>query len=247
MRRRLVLLLAAVALALAGAGAAIFVWRMPRPKPTPKIVAPIEVKPAPQAAPAPHVSTIIDAPGDPALVRRTALKAPREISFAAPVKLGGPSEETSAFYIEEPLTPASGGFLGKFAANGLASDALNVELALNASAESGEAGDDDDGGDLTPENVEAAPAPVANSQQLDVIAGGENGRPQIKQAILRPKIAQKISALLNESGYEPTSAEEVEASAKKLFNVQSLRDGAVALAIGALNPSGAYRCAQLAI
>src|SRR5947209_4267178 len=157
MRWRLVLLLAAVALALAGAGAAVFVWRMPRPKPTPKIVAPIEVKPAPQAAPASHVSTIIDAPGEP------------------------------------------------------------------------------------------APAPVANSQQLDVIAGGENGRPQIKQAILRPKIAQKISALLIESGYEASSAEEVEASAKKLFNVQSLRDGAVALAIGALNPSGAYRCAQLAI
>ncbi len=42
-------------------------------------------------------------------------------------------------------------------------------------------GDDDDGGDLTPENAEA-PAPLtgANSQQLDAIEGGENGRPQLK-------------------------------------------------------------------
>src|SRR3954447_17442030 len=187
MRQRLVLLIAAVALALAGIGTGVFVWRLTRPKPAPKVaVAPIEVKPAPTASPASHVSTIIDAPGDPALVRRTALKAPHEISFAAPVKLGGPSEETGAFYIEEPLAPASGGFLGKFAANGVASEALNVELALNASDAGADAGDDDDGGDLTPENVEAAPAPVANSQQLDAIVGGENGRPQIKQAILRP-------------------------------------------------------------
>ncbi len=87
----------------------------------------------------------------------------------------------------------------------------------------------------------------ANSQQLDALAGGDNGRSQLKEAILRPTIAQKISQLLIESGYETTSAEAVEAAAKRLYNIQSLRVGAVALAVGAADASGAYRVTQFTI
>ncbi len=106
---------------------------------------------------------------------------------------------------------------------------------------------DDDGGDLTPENAAAAPLTGANSQQLDAVAGGDNGRPQLKEAILRPLAPQKLSQLLIESGFEEISAGEVEATAKRLYNIQSLREGAAALAVGALDASGAYRVVQLAI
>ena len=99
---------------------------------------------------------------------------------------------------------------------------------------------------MTPENATpAAPLTGANTQQLDAVAGGENGRPEIKETFLRPKVAQKISELLIESGYEETSALAVEAAAKRLYNIQSLRPGSVALAVGAIDLSGAYRMAQL--
>ena len=110
-------------------------------------------------------------------------------------------------------------------------------------------GDDDDGGDLTPDNVEAAPPLTgANTSKIDVIEGGENGRPQLKQTILRPKLAQKISELLIESGYETRQRRGRRGDrAKQAFNIQSLRPGAVALAVGSLDPSGAYRVAQFAM
>ena len=248
MKRGLGFLLAVVSV-VAALGVAAFGWQRWRhaaPALPPKVVQ-FPVSPAPTAtATAPHVSTIIDAPGDPALVRRAALKAPRQMSLAAPAKLtsAAPKEETEAYYVEEPLTPASGGYLGKFTANGLAADALDAQLAPEGSPD---AGDDDDGGELTPDNVEAAPASGAASQPLDAIPGGDNGRPQLKQAMLKPKIAQKIADLLIESGYEPVSAQAVEATAKRLYNIQSLRVGSVALAVGAVDPAGVYRVAQLAI
>ena len=246
MSRRLAI--AAVALALVALAIGAMVWRLWPPgakPPTPQ--PPIPVSPAPQPSPA-HISTIIDLPGDPALIRRAVLKAPQPISLAVPARLtaDAPKSVSDAFYVSEPLTPAGGGYLGKFAANGLEADALNAELAMNEGA--GEsAGDDDDGGDLTPENVVVAPLTGANSQQLDAVAGGDNGRPQLKEAMLRPLAPQKISQLLIESGYEETSAAAVEATAKRFYNVQSLRAGAVALAVGALDASGAYRVMQLAM
>ena len=250
MNHRLGAVLAVVGaiLALVGAAFGWWRWRHVALAPPPELVQ-FPVSPAPTATTtpaAPHISTLIDAPGDPALVRRAALKAPRQMSLAAPAKVapGAAKEEAEAYYVEEPLTPASGGYLGKFSANGLATDALNAQLALDGSVD---AGDDDDGGDLTPDNVEAAPQTGGASQPLDAIAGGDNGRPQLKQAMLRPKIAQKIADLLFESGYEPISAQAVEAAAKRLYNIQTLRVGAVALAVGAVDPAGVYRVAQLAI
>jgi murein DD-endopeptidase MepM/ murein hydrolase activator NlpD len=245
MSRRLVL--AAGALALAGLIVGAVVWRLSPPRARPPPAPPIPVSPAPQGPPA-HISTIIDLPGDPALVRRAALKAPQPITLAVPARLtaDAPKSESEAFFVSEPLTPAGGGDLGKFSGNGLEADALNAELAVSAGGVQG-AGDDDDGGDLTPENAVAQPLTGANSQQLDAVAGGDNGRPQLKEAMLRPLTTQKISQLLIESGYEETSAAEVEAASKRLYNVQSLRSGAVALTVGALEASGAYRVTQFAM
>jgi murein DD-endopeptidase MepM/ murein hydrolase activator NlpD len=245
MNRRLAFAAGALALIALAIGAAS--WRVWRPHPH-ATLPPIPVSPAPQPASPARVSTIIDLPGDPALVRRAVLKAPQPLSLAVPARLkaDAPKPQGDAFYVGEPLTPAGGGYLGKFAGNGLEADALNAELAMSASAGGGEDGDDD-GGDLTPENAVAAPLTGANSQQLDAVAGGDNGRPQLKEAILRPLAPQKLSQLLIESGYEETSAADVEATAKRLYNIQSLRAGAVALAVGALDASGAYRVAQLAI
>ena len=244
------MLIAAVLLALTGTLAGFVVWRLAISRPQRQVtLAPIPVAPAPQPAPAARPSTIIDLPGDPALIRRPEAKAPRAIGLSVPVALAADAQrpETEAFYVREPLTPASGGFLGKFASNGQQADLLKAELAMNgANADSGAEAADDDGGDLTPETP-LVPLTSANSQGLDATPGGGEGRAQIKQAILRPKIAQKISELLVESGYEIASALAVEATSKRLFNTQSLRAGAVALAVGAVVPSGDYRVTQLAM
>jgi murein DD-endopeptidase MepM/ murein hydrolase activator NlpD len=252
MNRRFGALLAASALLIVAAAALWLFWRPVSPAP-PKPLPPIPVSPAPQSQPAARVSTIIDLPGDPALVRRAAVNSPRPIALAVPSSLssGAPLAEFEAFFVSEPLTPAGGGYLGKFTDNGQQADALNAELAINGGDSSGagqDMGDDDDGGDATPENAQAAaPLTGANSQQLDAIEGGENGRPQLKEITLRPTLAQKISDLLIVSGYEETSARAVEAYAKQRYNIQTLRVGAVALAVGAVDPSGAYRVAQFAM
>jgi murein DD-endopeptidase MepM/ murein hydrolase activator NlpD len=242
-------LLALAALALVGAIAALIGWRTLATRPPPPETTAIPVAPAPQPSSIGRPSTIIDLPGDPALIRRAALKAPRSLTLSVPAALGPDAQraETEAFYVREPLTPASGGYLGKFASNGQQADALKAELDMNAAtAETGAEDSDDDGGDMTPATT-FAPLTAANAQSLDASPGGENGRAQLREAILRPTLAQKISELLVESGYEATSASDVEATAKRLFNTQSLRTGSVALAVGALAPSGEYRVTQLAI
>ncbi len=250
MNRRLGALIAALALLAVGAGAVV-VWLVVR-NPPPSALPPLPVSRAPQPTPSTRASTIIDLPGDPALVRRAAANAPSPITLAVPLTLAGNGQslEFEAFYASEPLTPAAGGYLGKFTDNGQQADALNAELAMNTAQASGAAsdvGDDDDGGDAPAQNVQAAPVTGANTQQLDTIEGGENGRPQLKEAVLRPTVTQKISELLVESGFEKNSAADVEAAAKRLYNIQSLRAGSVALAIGAVDSSGAYRVAQLAM
>jgi murein DD-endopeptidase MepM/ murein hydrolase activator NlpD len=253
MMRRLAAALGILVVLALAAALAVVVWRLRAPE----RAAPPPLKPAASASPAAaesaRASTIIDLPGDPALVRRATQNAPRPISLAVPAALTpqAPSGEGEVFFVSEPLTPAGGGYLGKYVENGQQADALNAELAMTsagAGAGAEDAGDDDDGGDQTPDDVPAvAPLTGANTLQLDVIEGGENGRPQLKQTILRPKLPQKISELLAESGYEPASAGDVEAAARQLFNIQTLRPGAVALAVGAVDPSGAYRVAQLAM
>ncbi len=249
MIRRIVFLLVLCALA-AGGGAAFFIYRRVSP-PRPPAVAPIPVARAP-TAPA-RASTIIDLPGDPALIRRSSANAPHPIALAVPLSLaaGAPKDRLDAFFVSEPLTPAGGGDIFKFTDNGQQADALNAEIAMNAAQAAGasdDAGDDDDGGDATLANApNATPLTAANSIQLDTFEGGENGRPQLKEVTLRPSVTQKISQLLIDSGFEPTGAEAAEAAAKRLYNIQSLGSGAAALAVGAVDASGAYRAAQLAI
>src|SRR5579863_2847701 len=223
MKRRLGALLAAFALLFIGAAVIGAFWRHISPTSPPQpALPPIPVSHAPQPPPAARVSTIIDLPGDPALVRQASVNAPRPITLAIPLALapGAAAQVVEAFFVSEPLTPASGGYLAKFSDNGQQADALNAELAMNSAetpSASPDAGDDDDGGDATPENAQAAaPLTGANSQQLDTIPGGENGRAQLKEAVLRPTVAQKISELLVESGYQAASAAAVEATAKRL-------------------------------
>ena len=243
--------LAAAALFLIGVALGLTLWRREAAAPKPVVaLPPIPVSRAPQGPPPARTSTIIDLPGDSALVRRAVVKTPQPIVLAVPAALtpGATAQETEALYVSEPLTPAGGGYLGKFTENGELADSLNAELAMNsAEGATQDMGDDDDGGDQTPENAEVTPLTGANSQQLDVIEGGENGRAQLKETILRPTIAQKISQLLVESGYEATSAQAVEDAAKRLFNIQTLRVGTVALAVGAIDASGVYRVAQLTL
>ena len=87
----------------------------------------------------------------------------------------------------------------------------------------------------------------ANSNQLEVVAGGAYGRPQLKQTILKTIVAEKIGDLLIANGYSEDSARAVEAAAKAEFNVQTLPAQSVALAVGALDAAGEYRATQLAI
>ena len=253
MSRRLEILVALAAIFMIGAAVTLAIRLKLRAASNPSTTErPIAVSPAPQFTPRSRLSTIIDLRGDPVLLRRVAQRAPRALTVAAPVRLvpAAPRTEIEAFYLNETLTPASGGFLGKFTANGQEADALNMELsANNGQIGSGEeVGDDDDGGDMTPADATlAAPLTGGNSGQLDVVAGGGNGRAELKEAILRPKVPQRISELLTESGFEEKSAFDVEAATKGLYKIQSLRPGTAALAIGAIDVTGAYRVAQLAI
>ena len=90
MRRGLVLLLAMAGLIGLAAALGFTFWRLsalkhaaapPAPRPSPSAEAQAE---APAAA---RASTIIDLPGDPALVRRAAQNAPRAIALSVPAAL----------------------------------------------------------------------------------------------------------------------------------------------------------------
>ena len=198
-------------------------------------------------------STIIDLPGDPALVRRAAATLPRPIALAVP-----------AGARRHRPDPGIRGLLRQRTADARRrrlSRKIHRQRPAGRRAERGAR--DEYGASLRrrrptlattttaatrpPQNAQAAPVTGANTQQLDTIEGGENGRPQLKEAELRPTVAQKISELLIESGFEKNSAAAVEAAAKRVYNIQSLRSGSVALAVGAVDSTGAYRVAQLAM
>src|SRR5689334_16214879 len=73
--------------------------------------------PPPAEAPAPGpISTIIDLPGDPVLVRRSTSVAPRSLGVALPAILAAnaPRVESVAYYVNAPLVSTTGGFMGKF-------------------------------------------------------------------------------------------------------------------------------------
>jgi murein DD-endopeptidase MepM/ murein hydrolase activator NlpD len=207
---------------------------------------------APQAGP---VSTMIDLPGDPVLVRRGATVAPHALSVALPASLAAaaPKVQSAAFFVSGPLVSSDGGFMGKFldAAEGadvadasLLSDGGRLVVDAGAAAE---AGSDDDGGASTPAAAPQAAVSDLDSSQLDVSIGGANAQPQIKEAIIKVVVQEKISDLLIRNGFAEESARLIEAAAKAAYNIQSLPPASLAVAAGALDLSGAYRATQLAI
>lgn len=247
----------AVSLAIFGLCAGLIAWRLaPRPAPKSTAAAPEEVThPATQPSPSPaKISTIIDLPGDPVLVRRGVVVAPREVDrLALPIKVAANATkiEGPGYFVAATLVSTDGGYMGKFPEAGQEADALAAQLALNAAAMAGgadaaqiDAGFDDDGGEATPEDAQSLLLTDANSNQLEVAV---SGKPQLKQEVLRTVVAQKIADLLIANGYSEESARAIENAAKSVLNVQTLPARGIALAAGALDPSGAYRATQLAI
>jgi murein DD-endopeptidase MepM/ murein hydrolase activator NlpD len=255
MTRRRGFLLLAIAVAIFCGCAGLIAYRLlsRRPAPTPVVVsgeseAP-EVKTAPAAGP---ISTIIDLPGDPVLVHRGATVAPRALRVALPIALGptAPKIESNAFFVNAPLVTSEGGFMGKFPEAAEGADVADPALAVEGVAmatDAGDAGFDDDGGASTPPSAQLSVVSDLNSSQLDVTIGGSNAQPQIKEAIIRVVVQEKIADLLIRSGFSEDSARAVEAATKAAYNVQSLPPASIAVAEGALDISGAYRVAQLAI
>jgi murein DD-endopeptidase MepM/ murein hydrolase activator NlpD len=204
------------------------------------------------------VSTIIDLPGDPVLVRRGQVAAPpKDLLIAVPAKLGQdiPKLVAKAFFVNSPLVSTTGGYMGKFQESGQEADTLAVQLAVNSAQTAGaesqaqiDAGSDDDGGADTPADAENLILTSANSSKLEVVAAGSQGLPQLKEAVLRTPVAEKISDLLIANGYSEESARLIEAAARESSGrVETLPPRSMALAVGALDLTGEYRVKQLAI
>jgi len=257
MTRRGGILALAASLAISCVCAGLVGWRLLAHRPTvgPSPTPPTR-EPASKAPPAARLSTIIDLPGDPVLARRGAVSAPKELRVAAPFKLdaNAPKLEIPAYYVGATLVSTDGGYMGKFPEAGQEADALAAQLAMNSAQVAGasdaaqiEAGFDDDGGADTPADAQDLLLTNANSNQLEVAAGGPRRPPQLKQTILKTVVAEKIGDLLIANGYAEGGARAVEAAAKATFNVQTLPAQSVALVVGALDAAGDYRATQLAI
>ncbi len=251
----------AVSILIACLSAGLVAWRLAgsrRSAPPPAATAqkkPTEVAVNPQ--PAAKVSTIIDLPGDPVLVRRGAVTAPKDLLIAVPAKLGQdvPKLVSKAYFVNSTLVSTTGGYMGKFPEAGQEADALAIQLAVNSAQAEGaqteaqiEAGSDDDGGAETPADAQNLVLTSANSNQLEIGAAGSQGLPQLKETILRTPVAEKISDLLIANGYSEESSRMIEAAAKTSSgHIETLPPRSVALAVGALDLSGEYRVKQMAI
>ncbi len=215
---------------------------------------PAQVGLAPQAS---KISTIIDLPGDPVLVRRGEVTAPKDLLIAVPARLGQdvPKLVAKAYFVNSPLVSTTGGYMGKFPEAGQEADALAVQLAVNSAQMLGaetqaqiDAGSDDDGGADTPADAQNLVLTSANSNQLEVSPGGSEGLPQLKDTVLRTPVAEKISELLIANGYAEESARMIEAAAKNSSGrIETLPPRSVALTVGARDLSGEYRVKQMAI
>ena len=260
MTRRGGILALAASLAIFCLCASLVGWRLlahrPAIGPAPTQVAPEPATAGPKAPPPVRLSTIIDLPGDPVLVRRGAVLTPKELRLAVPMKLdaNAPRPEAPAYYVSATLVSTDGGYMGKFPEAGQEADALAAQLAMNSAQIAGasdaaqlDAGFDDDGGADTPDAASDLLLTSANSNQLEVVVGGAGGRPQLKQTILKTVVPEKIGDLLVANGYAENGARAVEAAAKSAFNVQTLPAQSVALAVGARDAAGDYRATQLAI
>src|SRR5580693_6135600 len=115
--------------------AGLVAWRLTPPRPHAP-TAPAPVAPSPVAAPeAPvRLSTIIDLPGDPVLVRRGAVLAPKDALISVPARLGqqAPQTPAKAFFVNSTLVSSTGGYMGKFQEAGQEAEALAAQLAMNS-------------------------------------------------------------------------------------------------------------------
>ena len=246
----------AISIAIACLCAGLVAWRLmatrPHP-PAPPPVAPIPVVEGPE--PGIRLSTIIDLPGDPVLVRRGPVLAPKDALISVPAKLGqeAPKTPAKAFFVNSTLVSTTGGYMGKFQEAGQEAEALAAQLAMNsaqmaAAQNAPDYGSDDDGGADTPADAQSRFLTSANSNELEINQGGSRGQPQLKETILKPLVADTISNLLIANGYSAESARMIESAAKDSpAHIQTLPPQATALALGALDLTGEYRIKQIAI
>ena len=123
---------------------------------------------------------------------------------------------------------------------------MNSQLAQGEQTQAQiDAGSDDDGGADTP--LDAQLLSSANSDKIEINSGGAQGKPQILETVLKPIVAEKISDLLIANGFTEESARAIESAAAEQFHVQTLPQGSVALAVGALDAAGDYRAEQITI
>ena len=247
-------LIASILIACVCAG--LIAWRLTPPRPrAPPALAP--AVPSPVAGPEPPVrlSTIIDLPGDPVLVRRGAVLAPKDALISVPARLGqqAPQTPAKAFFVNSTLVSSTGGYMGKFQEAGQEAEALAAQLAMNsaqiaAAQNEPDYGSDDDGGAETPADAQSQFLTTANSNELEINLGGSRGQPQLKETILKPLVADTISNLLIANGFDGDSARMIEGAAKDSpAHIQTLPPQSVAVAVGALDLAGAYRIKQIAI
>ena len=246
----------AASILIACACAGLIAWRLAPPRPHAP-AAPAPVAPSPVAGPEPRVrlSTIIDLPGDPVLVRRGAVLAPKDALISVPAKLGQQAPQTlaKAFFVNSTLASSTGGYMGKFQEAGQEAEALAAQLAMNsaqiaAAQTEPDYGSDDDGGAETPADAQSQFLTTANSNELEINLGGSRGQPQLKETILKPLVADTISNLLIANGFDADSARMIEGAAKDSpAHIQTLPPQSVAVAVGALDLAGAYRIKQIAI
>jgi murein DD-endopeptidase MepM/ murein hydrolase activator NlpD len=236
--------------------AGLIAWRLTPPRPRAP-AAPAPVAPSRIAGPEPPVrlSTIIDLPGDPVLVRRGAVLAPKAALISVPVKLGqkAPQTPAKALFVNSTLVSSTGGYMGKFQEAGQEAEALAAQLAMNsaqiaAAQNEPNYGSDDDGGAETPADAQSQFLTTANSNELEINLGGSRGQPQVKETILKPLVADTISNLLIANGFDADSARMIEGAAKDSpTHIQTLPPQSVAVAVGALDLAGAYRIKQISI
>jgi murein DD-endopeptidase MepM/ murein hydrolase activator NlpD len=246
----------AAAILIACVCAGLIAWRLTPPRPRAP-TAPAAVVPSPVAGPEPPVrlSTIIDLPGDPVLVRRGAVLTPKDALISVPARLGqqAPQMPAKAFFVNSTLVSSTGGYMGKFQEAGQEAEALAAQLAMNsaqiaAAQNEPDYGSDDDGGAETPADAQSQFLTTANSNELEINLGGSRGQPQLKETILKPLVADTISNLLIANGFDADSARMIEGAAKDSpAHIQTLPPQSVAVAVGALDLAGAYRIKQIAI
>jgi Peptidase family M23 len=239
--------------------AGLIAWRLAglQPsRPPPAAVGP--AKPVAASRPPAKISPIIDAPGEPVLVRRGVVTAPKDVLIAVPAKVSqdAPKLKTAAYFVNSTLVSTTGGYMGKFPETGQDADALAFQLAVNSDQSTAaltqaqiDAGSDDDSAGADPAAyAQGEPLTGANSNQLEVNPGGPQGRPQLRETILRTPVAEKISDLLIANGYAEESARMIEAAAKQSsHHIDTLPPQSVALTVGQLDVTGDYRVEQMAI